>query len=287
VEIRRAVLPDLPEVAGIARLAYAVYVPRLDGREPPPMYDDFGAAIRSGNVNVVVSEHRVVGYVVLVPAEDHLLVSNVAVLPELQGRGVGGQLLRYAELSALRLRVPEIRLYTNVVMTENLEIYAHLGYAETGRRTEDGLSRVFLAKPMPTGIAALVHLFYAVLWNEWDDSLVDDVLTEDFAFRGSLGTETSGRDGWRSYRDTVRAGSPDFHNELVYLIAYGDRAAARLHYTGHHHGRLAGLEPTGRAFEYAGAAFFTARDDKLATAWVLGDLSSLHAQLTGHTNPEP
>lgn len=280
MELRAAVLPDLPEVTELARRAYAVYVPRLDGREPPPMNADFGTAIRAERVTVVVSEHRVVGYAVLVPAEDHLLVENVAVHPDFQGRGVGGRMLRYAELSALRSRVSEVRLYTNVVMTENLALYEHLGYAETGRRSEDGLDRVFLAKPMPTGIAALIHLFYAVLWNQWDDSLVDEVLTDDFAFRGSLGTETSGRDGWRAYRDTIRAGSPDFHNELVDLIAYGDRAAARLRYTGHHHGRLAGIDPTGREFTYAGAAFFTARDEKLSTAWVLGDLTALTTQLT-------
>ena len=31
-------------------------------------------------------------------------------------------------------------------MTENLAIYARLGYRETGRRTEDGYHRVFMEK---------------------------------------------------------------------------------------------------------------------------------------------
>ncbi|MDQ1414328.1 MAG: hypothetical protein QOE07_2916, partial [Acidimicrobiaceae bacterium] len=32
--------------------------------------------------------------------------------------------------------------------------------------------------------------FYHQLWNAGDDDAVDNVLTEDFAFRGSLGTQT-------------------------------------------------------------------------------------------------
>ena len=127
--------------------------------------------------------------------------------------------------------------------------------------------------------AALVDAFYTDLWNRWDDTMVDAVLAADFSFRGSLGNETRGRDGWRQYRDLVRAGSSDFHNEVQDLVVDRDRAAARLLYTGTHDGSLAGLAATGRRFGYAGTAFFTVRDGRLADAWVLGDLAGLRAQL--------
>lgn len=132
---------------------------------------------------------------------------------------------------------------------------------------------------MPGEIDSLVARFYADLWNRWDDVAVDEVLADDFAFRGSMGTETQGRDGWRTYRDAIRQASPDFHNEVIDLVAAGDQAAARLRYTGHHRGLLAGIPATGRRFEYAGAAFFTSRDSLLASAWVLGDLDGLRRQL--------
>ena len=121
----------------------------------------------------------------------------------------------------------------------------------------------------------LVRRFYADLWNRWDDTLVDDVLAPDFTFRGSLGTSTVGRDGWRTYRDTVRAGSTDFHNSLETLVCEGPSAAARLRYSGTHTGPLLDLAPTARRFEYAGAAFFTVSDGLLSSAWVLGDLAAL------------
>ncbi len=128
-------------------------------------------------------------------------------------------------------------------------------------------------------VGQLVSLFYAQLWNRWDDLAVESVLAEDFAFRGSLGQESVGRQGWREYRDWVHSGSSDFHNEVVTLVVDGDRAAARLRYSGTHDGNLAGIEATGRSFTYSGAAFFTAGHGLLTSAWVLGDLVALRAQL--------
>lgn len=127
--------------------------------------------------------------------------------------------------------------------------------------------------------ADLVTAFYEDLWNRWDDTAVNRVLSNDFTFRGSLGLQTRGREEWRRYRDLIHASSSDFHNEIQTLVIDGDRAAARLLYTGTHDGPLAGMSPTGRRFNYAGAAFFTVRQRQLADAWVLGDLAGLHRQL--------
>ena len=77
----------------------------------------------------------------------------------------------------------------------------------------------------------LVERFYADAWNRWDDRVVDEILTADFVFRGSLGDHAQGRDGFRSYRDKVHAAFPDFRYEVLDLIAQGlDNAqiAARL-----------------------------------------------------------
>jgi predicted ester cyclase len=129
------------------------------------------------------------------------------------------------------------------------------------------------------GIVVLVERFYGRLWNAWDDMAVERTLAPDFRFRGSLGQECTGRDGWRAYRDRVRAGSADFHNDVVTLVADGNQAAVRLSYSGTHTGQLLGIAPTGRAFRYSGAAFFTASGGLLTDGWVLGDLDDLRRQL--------
>jgi steroid delta-isomerase-like uncharacterized protein len=125
----------------------------------------------------------------------------------------------------------------------------------------------------------LVKRFYIQAWNRWDDSAVTDLLDERFVFRGSLGEEVTGWDGFRAYRDKIRAAFPDFRNEILDLVTQGDHAAARLRYTGHHRGEILGIPATGTPVTYDGAAFFTARDGRLAKAWVLGDVDGLRRQL--------
>jgi predicted ester cyclase len=128
---------------------------------------------------------------------------------------------------------------------------------------------------------SLVRAFYERLWNSWDDDLVPEVLHPDLEFRGSLGTSTTGLTEWRDYRDGVRLGSSDFHNEVTELVVDGDRAAARLRWSGTHTGGLAGYAATGHRFTYEGAAFLTADGGLLRRIWVIGDLDVLRTALSG------
>jgi predicted ester cyclase len=125
----------------------------------------------------------------------------------------------------------------------------------------------------------LVRRFYDEAWNRWDDGVVDEILADDFRFRGSLGAEIEGRDAWRAYRDGIRRAVPDFHNDVVDLVTAPGRAAARLRYTGHVHGALLGRLGYGRPIAYDGAAMFRCSGDRLVEAWVLGDLDALLRQL--------
>jgi len=110
------------------------------------MDDDYRARVRDGQVAVALLEEVPVGVIVTDLAADHLFVENVAVDPAHHGHGVGGALLRHAEGLAERAGVPEVRLYTNAAMVENLAMYPKLGYQERGRRHEDGFDRVYFAK---------------------------------------------------------------------------------------------------------------------------------------------
>ncbi|MFN3232660.1 MAG: ester cyclase [Alphaproteobacteria bacterium] len=125
----------------------------------------------------------------------------------------------------------------------------------------------------------LTQRFYSDLWNRWDTSAAPAILGPDFRFRGSLGAETRGIDGFLTYVATIRDAFPDFTNTIETLITDGDQAAARLTYTGTHSGQILGFSPTGKVIRYSGAAFFFAKDDLLRSAWVLGDLDALKRQL--------
>jgi len=124
-----------------------------------------------------------------------------------------------------------------------------------------------------------VSRFYDEAWNRWDDAAVDELLAAEFTFRGSLGDEVIGRDGWREYRDRLRRAVPDLHNEIIELISGPGQVAARLRYFGHQHGVLLGRLGWEQPIEWAGATFFRCAAGQLTSAWVLGDLDALRRQL--------
>lgn len=142
---RPATRHDLDAVEAIVRAAYAPYVARI-GREPGPMCDDYGALIERGRVHVIDHGGALRGILVLIPKADAMLVDNVAVAPAAQGRGFGRRLLAFAERMAIASGYRRIALYTNAVMTENIALYARIGYAETHRAEESGFRRVYMAK---------------------------------------------------------------------------------------------------------------------------------------------
>jgi ribosomal protein S18 acetylase RimI-like enzyme len=143
--IRPAEPGDAAVVRDLVRMAYSKYVERI-GKEPAPMREDYDALIWAGEVWVWDEGGEVLGVLVMRPAEDHLFVDNVAVAPGHQGRGLGRELLAFADQRAEREGLPEVRLYTNEEMHENLAVYARLGFEESGRGLDGGYRRVFMRK---------------------------------------------------------------------------------------------------------------------------------------------
>lgn len=142
---RKAVAGDAAGVSAVTVAAYEHYVERL-GQTPAPMTADYPALIASGSVWVAEHDGGLVGVLVLVAYDDHLLLESIAVSPAAQRQGVGQALLDLAEREAARLGLGEIRLYTNIGMTENLDHYPRRGYIETHRAVDNGFHRVYFAK---------------------------------------------------------------------------------------------------------------------------------------------
>ncbi|WP_024802151.1 GNAT family N-acetyltransferase [Nocardia sp. BMG51109] len=143
--IRRAGPSDVGALSELVRAAYAGYVDRIGG-EPAPMRADYSALVAAGSVWVAERAGVVVGLVVLEARPDHLLLDNIAVDRAAQATGIGRSLLAFADDHARQRGLPEIRLYTNEAMTENLDYYPRNGYVETHRATENGYRRVFFVK---------------------------------------------------------------------------------------------------------------------------------------------
>lgn len=144
--IRLAEAVDQDAVEAIVKAAYDPWIPVI-GVEPLPLVADYAELISRGHVYVLEYD-EVDGVIVLVPEDETLLVENVAVRPDRQGRGLGHRLLAFAEFRARSLGLSAVRLYTNEKMTSNIGLYESLGYRETGREGIDGRHAVHLRKDL-------------------------------------------------------------------------------------------------------------------------------------------
>ena len=142
--IRPAHRAEAAAAEALVQRAYGHYVARI-GRRPPPMDDDYPALVAAGEVWLLVDD-RLAGLVVLRTVDEYLLVDNVAVDPERQGEGLGRALLAFAEHEARLRELDELRLYTNVAMTENIALYRQLGWHEFDRTGDGTYSRVHFRK---------------------------------------------------------------------------------------------------------------------------------------------
>ncbi len=122
---------------------------------------------------------------------------------------------------------------------------------------------------------AVVRRFYDELWNEWRLGVADEILSEEIRFRGSLGSTSVGREGFKRYVEGVRAAFPDWHNQVDEILAVEDRVVTRMTWRGTHRGNLGDVEPTGAQVEYRGAAFFRLSNRAIEEAWVVGDTQEL------------
>jgi ribosomal protein S18 acetylase RimI-like enzyme len=143
--IRIANAADAAAVHAIVDAAYRSYIPRI-GKSPGPMLDDYARRIADGQVWILDGAGEMIGILVLEDTPDGLLLDNIAVAPDQQGKGHGRTLLDFAEAEAARRGWNEIRLYTNALMTENIALYRRIGYLETSRVTEKGFDRVYMMK---------------------------------------------------------------------------------------------------------------------------------------------
>jgi ribosomal protein S18 acetylase RimI-like enzyme len=145
---RAAGVEDASNVAELIDAAYRHYVERIGG-PPRPMTDDYAEVIRDRRVTVAEAHGAIVGVIVLAVTDEGFLVDNVAVHPAHRGSGLGRALLELAEAEARRAGFDSIYLYTHERMTENLGLYARIGYVEYDRRSQGAFSLVYLRKQLP------------------------------------------------------------------------------------------------------------------------------------------
>jgi len=99
--------------------------------------------------------------------------------------------------------------------------------------------------------------FYEVLWDAHDLGAMPSVLHENLSFRGSLGQEKRGHDGFAEYVDMLHTALSDYRSDIEALVEEGDRVFAKMVFSGIHVGEFLGYAPTGKRVSWHGCALFT------------------------------
>ena len=113
--------------------AYSGYQERMGGARLPPMDADYLSEIENYPSWVVESAGKILGGLIMVFENEQASIANIAVNPEFQGQGIGGELMNFAESKARENGLSVLRLATHVLLDENISLYRHLGWRETGR----------------------------------------------------------------------------------------------------------------------------------------------------------
>jgi GNAT superfamily N-acetyltransferase len=141
-QIRSATLEDAEGLKKSMESAYAPYQERMGGERLPPMDVDYSSEIANYPTWVVESVGEILGGLIMVFENENAAIANIAVDSKFQGKGIGGELLKFAESQAKRRNFPQLYLTTHILLKENLSLYRHLGWKEIGRDN----TKVFMKK---------------------------------------------------------------------------------------------------------------------------------------------
>ena len=89
---------------------------------------DYSDAFKKHRFDLLYFGARLAALIQTARAGDCLLIEDIAVRPEFQGRGFGSRLLNLAEELAASSGLAGVRLYANKLFTENIRFYLARGY---------------------------------------------------------------------------------------------------------------------------------------------------------------
>jgi len=126
---------------------------------------------------------------------------------------------------------------------------------------------------------SIVRAFYERIWNDGDLSAIPELLAEKFVFRSSLGSEMLGHKAFEDYVCSVRGSLSNYHCEVLDCVAEGNRAFAKMRFSGVHTDVFRDYQPTSKLVHWLGTALFHIDRGVISEIWVLGDLAGLEQVL--------
>jgi steroid delta-isomerase-like uncharacterized protein len=107
----------------------------------------------------------------------------------------------------------------------------------------------------------------------------DELFADDFVDHTPQPNMTPDKAGVRKLYSYIRDAFPDFHAEIHWQLADGDRVTTYKTYYGTHEGPLLGVAPTHRKIHFESVDVMRVRNGKITDHWGVGNLFSLMQQL--------
>ncbi len=145
LRIKIARSTDVLAIENIIQQAYHKYVAIMP-KEPAPLLENYSEVVQGGSTFIGMQGEEAVAVMVLKEHEEFMLINNLAVAPDYQGKGWGKAMLQLGEVLANKRGKMQTQLYTNEMMADNVSFYQNAGYQISDNRSEDGYSRVYFTK---------------------------------------------------------------------------------------------------------------------------------------------
>lgn len=146
---------DLEQAAAVIHRAFATLAGRID--PPSAALKETPRTLaarfeRRGAVFVAYLDGEIVGSVCADPKPDgSIYLDRLAVDPARAGHGVARALVEAVEDFARSMGHDRVTLGVRLLLTDNIALFRHLGYVETGRKAHPGFSEptsMAMAKPI-------------------------------------------------------------------------------------------------------------------------------------------
>ena len=144
ISVAPAAPEDLDAAVAVIHRAFATLAGRIDPpsaalRETP---ESLAARFdRGGAVFVAHLDGGIVGAVCADPKPDgSIYLDRLAVDPDRTGRGIARALVAAVEAFARAQGRDRVTLGVRLLLTDNIALFRHLGYAETGRKAHPGFT---------------------------------------------------------------------------------------------------------------------------------------------------
>lgn len=127
---------------------------------------------------------------------------------------------------------------------------------------------------------ALLRRITNEIWNNGRLDLIEELIGNDLIDHiDDSGIEGTGPERYRASVSALRTAFPDYREEVIWLVAEGDRAVSFVRASGTHEGPLRGIPPTGRKVEFNAMGALRFASGQAVERWGFGDSLGMMQQL--------